>query len=223
MITAQQSNTFSAFQSRLANYLPDVAAGAIVLLLGVGAGWLAKRVVVRGLVWLRLDRLAGTRSWRAAFAKGDVRSGLYDRAGSVVMILVFLLFLENALQIWGLVVPSRLLESVLEYLPNVALAGLIVGLGVFLSDMLADRVEDALEEEGMARPRLVARTLKAALLAVVTALALWQLNFAREIVLAGFLITFGALGLAFAIGVGVGTSRAVERALDAMLDKSRER
>lgn len=217
------SDTFSAFQSRLSAYLPDFAAGAVVLALGIGVGWLAKRAVVRGLVWLRLDRLAGTRTWRAAFAKGDVRSALYERVGGLAMILVILLFIENALQIWGLDVPSRLLQRALDYLPNVALVALIVALGVFLSDMLADRVEDALEEEGMTRARLVARTLKAALLAVVTALALWQLDFARQIVLAGFLIAFGAIGLAFAIGVGVGSSRAVQRALDAMLDKSRDR
>lgn len=40
---------------------------------------------------------------------------------------------------------------------------------------------DALEDEGVPHPRLIARMFKGALLAFVAALALWQLNFAREI------------------------------------------
>ncbi len=217
------SGTLAEFQSRLAEYLPTLAGGLVVLLLGMGVGWLAKRAVIRALVWLRLDRLGGTQSWRAAFAKGDVRSALYNLVGSVVMGLIVLVFLENALQIWGLDVLSRQVAQVLFYLPNLAMVLLIAGVGLLLANTLADRVEDTLEEEGVGRARLVSKIFKSALLAVVGALALWQLDFARQIVLSAFLIGFGAIGVAFALAVGVGSSRAIQRALDAMLDKTKER
>jgi hypothetical protein len=223
MTQIPSTGTLAEFESRLAGYLPTLAAGMVVLLIGVGVGWLAKRAVIRALVWLRLDRLGGNRSWRAAFAKGDVRSALYNLVGNIIMILVLLLFLDNAVQIWGLAVLSRLLDEVLIYLPNLAMVLLIAGIGVFLANTLADRVEDTLAEEGVGRARLVAKIFKSALLAVVGALALWQLNFARQIVLAAFLIGFGAIGVAFAIAVGVGSSTAIQRAFEAMLDKSKDR
>ena len=223
MTQIPSSGTLAEFQNRLAGYLPTLAAGLIVLLIGVGVGWLAKRAVVRALVWLRLDRMGGSHSWRAAFAKGDVRSALYNLVGSVVMVLVLLLFLDNALQIWGLSVLSRLVDQLLFYLPNLAMVLLIAGIGLFLANTLADRVEDTLEEEGVGRARLVAKIFKSALLAVVGALALWQLDFARQIVLSAFMIGFGAIGVAFALAVGVGSSRAIQRALDTMLDKTRDR
>ncbi|MDA1081729.1 MAG: hypothetical protein O2973_08635 [Gemmatimonadetes bacterium] len=217
------TGTLAEFRNRVSEYLPTLAAGLVVLALGIGVAWLSKRAVVRALVWLRLDRLGGKQSWRAAFAKGDVRSALYDRVGNVVLILVLLVFLDNALQIWGLTVLSRLVDRALFTLPNLALVGAIGIVGVFLANMLADRVEDALEEEGVARARLVARICKAALWSVVGALALWQLDFARQIVLSAFLIGFGAVGVAFAIAVGIGSSRAVQRALDGMIDKGKDR
>ncbi len=217
------SGTLAEFQSRLAEYLPTLAAGLVLLAVGVGVGWLAKRALIRALVWLRLDRLGGTQSWRAAFAKGDVRASLYGLVGSIVMALVVLVFLDNALQIWGLIVLSRLLDQFLFYLPNLVMVLAIAGVGVLLANALADRVEGTLEEEGVGRARLVSKIFKGALLAVVGALALWQLNFARQIVLAAFLIGFGAIGVAFALAVGVGSSRAIQRAWDAMLDKSRDR
>jgi len=223
MTQIPSSSTLSEFQGRLAGYLPTLAAGLVVLLIGIGVAWLAKRAVIRAMVWLRLDRMGGSHSWRAAFAKGDVRSALYNLVGSVVMVLVLLLFLDNPLQIWGLVVLSRLVDQVLVYLPNLVMVLLIAGIGLLLANTLADRVEETLEEEGVGRARLVAKIFKSALLAVVGALALWQLDFARQIVLSAFLIGFGAIGVAFALAVGVGSSRAVQRALDSMLDKTRDR
>lgn len=218
------SGTLGEFQARLAEYLPSLAAGVVVVSVGVGVGWLAKRAVIRALIWLRLDRLGGGRSWRAAFAKGDVRSALYNLVGSIVMALVMLVFLENALQIWGLTVLARLVDQVLYYLPNLAVVALIAGAGWLLTNTLSERLEGTLEEEGVGRPRLIARIFfKSALLAVVGALALWQLDLARQIVLSAFLIGFGAIGVAFALAVGIGSSKAIQRAWDAMLDKTRDR
>jgi hypothetical protein len=216
-------SSLSEFEARVIQYLPTLAAGAVVLALGIAVGWIAKRATIRTLTLMRLDRLAARNSWGAAFTKGDVRSALYDRAGSVVMAIVILLFLDNAVQIWGLTVLSRLLDQVVIYLPNIAVVALIVGIGAFLATTLADRVENTLDEEGVARARLLSRIFKSALLAIVGALALWQLNFARQIILAAFLIAFGAIGVAFALAVGVGSSRAIQRVWDAMLDKSKER
>ncbi len=213
--------TVAGFQTQVIDYLPTLAAGLIVLVLGVLVGWLVKRAVVRMLTWARLDRLGGRRAWRAAFRKGDVRSALYDIMGNVAMVLVTLLFVDNATEIWGLTVVNRLIDGLLFQLPNLALVALIVGVGLLLSNTLASRIEDALEEEDVAYPRLIAKAIKGALLAIVGALALWQLNFARQIVLAAFLIAFGAIGVAFALAVGLGASRAIQQGLQGLLDRKK--
>ena len=217
------SGTLAEFQGRIIEYLPSFAAGLLVLIVGVIVGWLAKRAVIRMLILLRLDRLAASHTWRAAFAKGDVRSAIYDRVGTVTMVIVVLFFLDNAVQLWGLTVLSRLLDQALFYLPNLVFVLLIVAVGVLLANTLAERVEDALDEEGVGRARLIGKIFKGALLAVVGALALWQLDFARQIVLAAFLISFGAIGVSFALAVGVGSSRAIQRLWDTMLDKGKDR
>jgi len=205
----QFQSPVSDFLQGVSNYLPTLAAGILVIVLGLGVGWLVKRAVIRVLIWLRLDRLGAKLGWRAAFAKGDVRAALYELIGNVVMLLVVLLFLDNALQILGLTVLSNAIEQLVVLLPNLGLVALIVGIGVFVSSLLADRLERVLEDEEVAHARLVAKILKGVLLSIVTALALWQLGFAREIVLAGFLIAFGAVGVAFAVAVGLGSAKAI--------------
>ena len=221
----QQTRTepLGALVQRFTDYLPTLAAGLLVLALGLVLGWLAKRAVIRVLIWLRLDRLAGRVGWRSALGKGDARAAVYDLFGNLALSLVGLVFLDNALTIWGLAVLSRLLDSVVFSLPRIALAALIVAVGITVSTAAAERARDALEDEGLAHAGLLAKALKGMLLAVVAALGLWELNFARQIVLSGFIIAFGAMGIAFALSVGLGSSRAIQRAWDELFQNRNDR
>jgi hypothetical protein len=218
-----RTEPLGALVQRFTDYLPTLTAGLLVLLLGLVLAWLAKRAIVRVLIWLRLDRLAGRVGWRSAFGKGDARAALYDLLGNLVFVVVTLIFLDNALTIWGLQVLSRLLDSVVFSIPRIALAGLIVTVGITVSTAAAERAQDALEDEGLAHAGLMAKGLKAMLLAVVAALGLWELNFARQIVLSGFIIAFGAMGIAFALSVGIGSSRAIQRAWDELFQNRKDR
>jgi hypothetical protein len=208
---------------RFTDYLPTFTAGLLVLGLGLVLGWLAKRAVVRVLIWLRLDRLAGRVGWRSLFGKGDLRAALFDLLGTAAFVLVFLVFLDNALTIWGLAVLSRLIDGVVLALPRLGLAALIVAVGLAVSSAAASRAEAALEEEEIGYARLVAKALKAVLLAVVAALALWELDFARQIVLSGFVIAFGAMGIAFAIAIGLGSKHAIQRGWEELFEKRKRK
>ena len=192
----------SEYLAKLSAYLPTFTNGLLVLALGIALGWVVKRAIVRVLIWLRLDRLASRVGWRAAFGKG-----------------VILFFLDNALQIWGLTVLFRFVDGLVFYLPNLLLVALIVGAGMLVSNMVSDRIEAALDEEGFAHARLLGRVARAALLTVVGALALWELRFAQQIVLVAFLVIFGAIGVAFAVAVGIGSARAVEHGWLALFEK----
>jgi hypothetical protein len=208
---------------RFTDYLPTLAAGLLVLGLGFAVGWLAKRALVRILVWLRLDRLAGRVGWRSAFGKGDFRAALYDLVGTLTFVLVVLVFLDNALTIWGLAILSRMIDNFVVALPRLALAALIVVAGIAIAGAASERAEAALEEEEVGYARLLAKGLKAVLLAVVAALALWELDFARQIVLSGFVIAFGAMGFAFALSVGLGSARAIQRGWEELFEKRKRK
>ncbi len=212
-------SALATFSDQVFRYLPTLAAGLAVLALGLLVGWVAKHVVVRAMVWLRLDRLGGRTGWRSAFGKGDVRAAMYELVGNVVMVAVVLLFLDNALQIWGLTVLSHLIDRSVFYLPNLGLVALIVAAGLLVSNIVGNGVSTALEDEGFERARLLGRVMKGTLQAVVAALALWQLGFARQIVLAAFYISFGSIGVAFALAVGIGAARAIQGGLERVVTR----
>ncbi len=219
MQTAQ--GPLAELSTRFTNYIPTLAAGLVVVLVGVVVGWLAKRAVIALLKWIRLDRLGGPTSWRSALAKADVRAALYNAMGTITMAVVILVFLDNALQIWGLMVLAGVADQMIAYLPNLAVAAVIIGVGLLIATSVGERVEDAFAEAGLASPRLLGGIAKAAVLAIVAALAIWELNFARQIVMGAFLIGFGSIGVAFALAVGTGSSQAIREAWQQMFEKQR--
>lgn len=219
MQTAQ--GPLAELSTRFTNYLPTLAAGLVVVLVGLVVGWIAKRAVIAFLKWIRLDRLGGPTSWRSALAKADVRAALYNAVGTITMVVVLLIFLDNALQIWGLMVLAAVADRTIAYLPSLAVAALIIGVGLLIATSVGERVEDTLAEAGLASPRLLGGIAKSAVLAIVAALAVWELNFARQIVMGAFLIGFGSIGVAFALAVGTGSSQAIREAWQQMFEKQR--
>ncbi len=219
MTEGQPTGQIAGFLDRVSAYLPTLVAGLLVLAAGVAVAWVVKRAVIRILIRLRLDRLGGRIGWRAALGRGDSRAALYNLAGTTAMIAVLLLFLDNVLDIWGLAVLSRIADRVVLALPDIGLGVLVAIVGVFVARVAGERIEDLLDEEGISHARLAGGVCRSVLLTITGALALWQIGFARQIVLAAFLILFGAIGVTFALAVGLGSARAVASGWESIIRK----
>jgi hypothetical protein len=196
--------------ANIVGYLPTLLSGFVVLLLGAFVAWLIAKLTVRILFFLRLDRVVARLGWGRALEKGDVRHSLFDFAGTIVGLFVFLVFLENAILIWKLTVLSQLLDKLVELVPQLITAGIVLLVGWGVAAAVSRAVQRTLYQEEFDRARLVARIVRAAILVFTCAIALVELNIAVGIVTGAFLIAFGALALGFALAFGLGSRRAVE-------------
>jgi hypothetical protein len=196
--------------SHITGYLPTLLAGLIVLVLGGIVAWVAAKLIVRILIFLRLDRVIVRFGWGRALEKGDVRHSLFGLVGTIIGCLVFLIFLENAIVLWKLTVLSQLLEKLILLIPQLILAAVILLVGWAVAAAASRAVHRGLTQEEFARARLVAKIVRTAILVIAYAIALVELDIAVTIVTGAFLITFGALALSFALAFGLGSRRAVE-------------
>ena len=197
--------------TNLVAYLPNLLFGLFVLVLGGIVAWIGSKLLVRLLLFLRIDRVISRLGWGRTLEKGDVRHSLFGLIGTVVGILIFLIFLENTVVIWKLTVLSHLLEKLVLLIPQIILAVILLLIGWGVATTVSRSVQRALYQEEFERARLVARIVHAAILVVTAAIALVELNIAVVIVTGAFLIAFGALGLSFVFAVGLGSRRAVEK------------
>jgi hypothetical protein len=196
--------------SNIVGYLPTLVAGFAVLLMGAILAWIVSKLIVRILIFLRLDRVIVRLGWGRALGKGDVRHSLFGMVGAVCGVLLFLVFLDNAMLIWKLTVLSALLERFVQLIPKLFTAGIILLVGWVVATAISSAVQRALVQEEFERARLAARVVRAAILVLVGAIALVELEIAVGIVTGACLIAFGALALGLAIAFGLGSKRAVE-------------
>ncbi len=221
--TAVES-VFGPFQqmwSRILDYLPSFAAGVLILLLGGVLCWLIKRVVVRVLILMRIDRpLRGFR-WARSLSQADVRHALANTAGNFVAGVVFLIFVENALVVWKLDVLGQLMGRLVFYLPKLIIGFVVFLIGSVLAAAVATRVRSGLALEGVERAGLFSRIVHWGLIVVVATIALEELGIAPETVKTAFRFGLGSLGLIAVLAIGLGSRTAVERAWAGLLDRSR--
>jgi len=188
----------SSVAEKVIGYLPSLFAGLLLILIGWLLGWIAKRIVFQLCVLLRLERILGTFRWGADFSKADVRHALFNSIGTVAFFLVFLIFLNAAFATMDLTVLSNLIERSVSVVPKLIVALIIAGVGWIISRWVGLTVRKTLAKEDVPRATLIARFSSAVLILFFSAMALVELDIAREIVIIGFtviIITLGALSV----------------------------
>jgi hypothetical protein len=136
----------NAMMSRLLGALPSLLGGAVVLGVGVLAARILRELVTGILTAAGSERLA---------ARIGLTTALGERTGSVVFALVLLPTLTAALQALGLEVVARpvghLLDTVIDLIPKLISAALIVAIGAILGRILAGLVTALLAGVGINR------------------------------------------------------------------------
>lgn len=203
----------SSVAEQIIGYLPSLFAGLVLILVGWILAWAAKRIVFQLCVLLRLDRLLGTFRWGADFSKADVRHALFNTIGSIAFFLVFLIFLNAALTAMNLVVLSNLIERSVSVVPRLIVAFIITGIGWMIARWVGFSVKRVLTREDIPRATLISRFASAVLILFFSAMALVELDLAKEIVVIGFSVIITTLGVLSVVIIAIGGRGMVKKVM----------
>lgn len=204
---------FVSFSDSLLAYLPNLVGGIVLILLGWLLGWIVKKLLIQLCIILRIDRLLRRSRFEEDFSKADVRYSFYSVIGNVGFVIVFLIFLDNALLTWKLNILSDVLSKGILFLPKVIIALFIFGMGWLLASWIQLSVLKTLYREEVPRASLISRFIKALILIFVSAVSLVELDVAREIIIIGFSAIFVTLGV-IAVVLTVAGSKNILKKID---------
>ncbi|WP_144509676.1 mechanosensitive ion channel [Bacillus sp. FJAT-22090] len=180
--------------------LPKIFVAIVLVLIGVVASKWVKDIVVSLLEKLGVNSIFGKMGF-----KSDTGTGLSIAAilGTVVQVVIILLFVVEALQLLELEFMVTLATSIFAYLPAVFAAIVILAIGFWLSNIVEKLVGSVMTKSSGA-PHFLRYVAKYAILAFAFFMALDQLGIAASIINAAFILILGGVALAFGLAFGLG-------------------
>jgi len=183
---------------------PRLVSATLLLIVG----WLFARMVRTGLLKLlrliRLESAAERTGVETFLMRGGVPFTAVTLIANAAYWLVMLVVALAVFNVLGLQVSATLLDQVAAYFPNILVALVIVVFGLMLSRLLGATAETYLNNVGVEHAEEIGYLARGATIAFVLTLALRQLQFAGDVLLAAFELAFGGVCLALALAFGLG-------------------
>jgi hypothetical protein len=187
---------------QIVGFLPRLAAALGILMVGLAIAKMVERGTDIALHRIGFDR------W---MREGGVTEAL-ERAGTTLdpssvlaklvfwtMMLLVILLSANAL---GIAAVSILFAELLNYIPSVITAVIVLVIGILLGEFVKDLV--LASAGGLPGGVNLARAAKGAIILLAVFMALEQLDIAQDIVLVFFIAVVGAAALATGLAFGLG-------------------
>ncbi|MGE5235625.1 MAG: mechanosensitive ion channel family protein [Acidobacteriota bacterium] len=204
----------NAFFEGVVRFLPGLLAAVVIVLIGLVVGWILRAAVRRALSVARFDHFCESTGISQILDRADIRAKPSGLAGTVFFWIWFVTFAMAGLSALDVAVINRLIAEFFLYLPRILSALLILLLGFLLGNFLSRAILLAAVNAGLPSPRGISLVVKFLIAILSFAMALEQLEIAKSIVLAAFIISFGSVMLGLAIAFGIGGRDVARRVLE---------
>ncbi|MBI2369470.1 MAG: hypothetical protein HYV08_04410 [Deltaproteobacteria bacterium] len=179
---------WQAFLTKLANFLPNIFAAGVIVIAGYFFAKLVQLATVKLLAWIHFEQAAEKSGIKEVLEKGAIRQSPSELIGLLIYWLLVLLVMVTALNALGL--------------PVAAVVVLILGL--LFANFFATAVQTACSNAKIVQAENFGKVAKYAIVVFAVGMAMEQLGIATEMVLAAFVLLFGAVCLAAALAFGIG-------------------
>lgn len=188
---------------QMTTYLPSLLA-ALTLVLGAYliallARWLIYRIF-KGLTIDKFLRQSGV----AFFVDPSGHLRATRLVAETIYWCILLSGVLLGLNVFGTDLTTQIVQSFVFLLPRLFVAGLILLGGIWLSQYLGRSMLVWAVNENLPSPRRLAVAVRILVMFVAVVVAADQLNFARSVFLAAFIIIVGGAVLAASLAVGLG-------------------
>jgi hypothetical protein len=208
--------------SKLFGFLPDLIGALLILWIGwMVAGWLSK-LVANVLRKIRFNEAADKAGVSRFIQASGVRKDASGVMGEIVKWFFRLIALVAAFSVLQLPALTAALTGILNFIPNLFVALVIILVGGLLATFVGDFVKGAASSAGFGNANLVANIARYAILYVAVIAALGQLGIAETVINTIFIGTVAALALGIGLAFGLGGRETAGRIWENMYNSAQE-
>lgn len=213
------AESFRETMHGIAVFLPRIMVMLMLFVIGVLVGWIVKVLLLRVLRTLRLDAASERVGLALALQRAGIKRSASQLVGLTAFWLIFLFFGFVGLNVLAVTAATEVVRLILQYLPHLLAALLVLLTGWLLANFLAQAALIAAVNAQFFGARFLAAAVRWGVLSLTLAMVLTQLGIAKEVVVAAFSIAFGGVVLALALAFGLGAKEHAKKFLDRSLEE----
>lgn len=201
--------------------VPNLLISLVFLLAGLMLSRLITTVLTKALKKIKLDDITSKIGVNEILARiGFGKSPTYV-ISFVVYWFIILVFLILAFKALNLDIITMLLAKFMYFIPKLIVSIVILFAGLLFANFVHDVVKNSADANNLKGGAILAKSIQAIIILFAALLALEQLGIEMSLINQSIVIILSALGLAFAIALGLGAKDIVARFLEDSLKTRR--
>jgi hypothetical protein len=213
-ISDRFTDSANEFWTTVGDYLPKLFGALVLLILALIAAKIAQAVVERVLKAVRVDQLSKNKQVARTLKSAEVSIDLVSIAGRIVFWAVIIIFALTIADVLELTAMTDVIREILNYLPNVLAAVIVLTVTVAGARLVRDLVRASLVRMQVDFAHNVSSVAFYVLVVFGGLMAIDQLGFDTTILSANVTVLVAGVTLALALAFGLGGRDAAKSIVD---------
>ncbi|MCX6756521.1 MAG: hypothetical protein NTX85_04240 [Candidatus Nomurabacteria bacterium] len=197
------------------SFVPSLLGAVILFVIGWVVGSIICKAVVQLFATLKIDKLFESAGANEAFQKAGLRLDVGGFIGGLFKWFIIVAFMMASLEIMGLTqVNDFLRETVVYYLPKVAIAALVLIIATVIAQTMKKIVSASARAANVTSANMLGSIANYAIWIFAFIVAFSELGIASAFMQILFTGLIAALALAFGLAFGIGGRDAAARAIE---------
>ncbi len=210
------TSVFMDLLKGFASGIPKFLTALIIILVGYIVAKIVKRVLHKGLETVGIDKIGEKLNEIELVSKASIEIKFSKILAQIAYYIILIFFLMAATSALEMPAVSDLMQNIIEFIPNLIVAGIILVIGFLFSEMMRTIVHTALTSFGIPSARLISSFLFYFLLVNIVVSALAQAQIDTDFLGQNISILIGGIVLAFSIGYGLASKSTMANFIGSM-------
>lgn len=197
-------------------FVPAIFAASLILIIAYVVGRLICELVANLLTGIGFNAILVKLGIGKEVAEGKKTPS--EIVASIVLVVIMLFAAMEASGALNFTSLSTLLSRFMVFAGQIGMGLVILGLGFYIAGFVADLIAASGSQQG----RALSLTAKTAIIVLSFAMGLRQMGLANEIVTLAFGLLLGAIAVALALAVGLGSREIAAREMEKLITKIKE-
>ncbi len=183
--------------------LPKILGALFIVLIGFIIARFIGKFLDRFLAKIGVNKISDLINNMELFGPGKMQFNLSGLIGKIFYYAILMMFFMMAADVLHIQAITDLLNDIIDYLPNLLTAMVILFFGIIIADVFRKGVKSALDSLGIPSANLISSFVFYFVLVNIALTALGQAKINTDFIAQNISIIIGGIVLAFAIGYGL--------------------